>query len=309
MAMQFIANRSRSRPVARGQAGHRELGQAMTEFYVMLVGFMVPLFMFIPVLGQISSIRQDAESAVRYSAWQRTVWKGTNAEIDSNFQATEAASAPGTVKSDDQIAREVDSRIFASGDSPIYTSMAGNPTIELKPFNTTVLGAPSGQLISLIDQRAGSTPASPRYATQTSSDVALAGTEGNLIATGLSRFSGLRFEMNDKGLVTANVNFNLIQLPTWLWPSAMSGSPLSMGRKLSLYTDAWTPGGRRDERYRIAGLVLEELNLDTPSIHNLQNRFSPTIAKIIRCNSYESDCYLDFGYTNVDAVPSTRLTN
>lgn len=287
---------------------HRQRGQAMTEFYIMLVTFMVPLFMFIPLLGQISSIRQDAESAVRYSAWQRTIWKATSADVDPNFQATQPSVAPTTVKSDDQIASEMDSRIFANGDSPIFTSTTA--PVQLKPFHTTVLNAPSGQLIPLLGARSGSAPGNPRYASHSSSNAALSGVEGNLVAQGVSAFSGLRFDMDAKGLVSTQMNFSLIQLPTWIWPTqAMGTTPLAMSRKLSIYTDGWNPGGRADERYRVAGLIQEELDLDNAKIHALQNRFSPTIAKVIRCNVYESDCYLDFGYTNVDAVPSTRLTN
>jgi hypothetical protein len=286
-------------------------GQAMTEFYVVLLGFLLPMMAILFLYAQVASVRQDAETAVRYSVWQRTVWKGTTAEIDPNFQASESALAPTTVKSDDDIAREVDSRVFASGDSAIYTTTTGSTAITLKPFNNTMWTAQPGTLTPLISQRSGSAPTDPRYSTQGSSDSALSGTEGNLINTAINgHFSGLRFALNTKGLIQAKVNFSLIQIPDGVLPSNVLPAPnISMSRTLSIYTDGWTPGGRNDDRYRSAGLLKQELDLDNPTIHGEQNKFSPTIAKIVRCNTYESDCYLDPGYENIDAVPSERLTN
>jgi hypothetical protein len=284
----------------------------MTEFAVVLTTFLVPLFMIVPLLGQIISMRQDAESAVRYAAWQRTIWKGTNADIDPNFQATEAAVASTTVKSDDTIAQEVDNRIFASGDAQIYTSQPG-ATLQLKPFHLTSLTAPvGGGQVPLLDKRPLSLPANPRYATQASTNSKLSGVEGTLIRDGVTNAvpPPLRFNLDTKGLIQAQVSFSLIQIPDWIWPTRFLGSPqIAMTRKLTLFSDAWTPGGRYDERYRVAGLLIEEIKLDNATIHGYQNRFDTHIAKEIRCNSYESDCYLDFGYTNVDAVPSSRLSN
>ena len=89
----------------------------------------------------------------------------------------------------------------------------------------------------------------------------------------------------------------------------MNNTNIQFTRSLNLYTDGWTPGGAADEKYRVINMIPEQLKLDNAQIHGWQNRWSKGIAKVVRCNTYESDCYLDFGYTNVDAVPGTRLSN
>jgi len=81
----------------------RELGQGMTEFLVVLIGFLVPLMLIMPVLAQMISLRQQTEIATRYGAWERTVWNTSAPQIDPD-DASETAFAPTSVKSDNQIA-------------------------------------------------------------------------------------------------------------------------------------------------------------------------------------------------------------
>ena len=49
-------------------------GQAMVEFIVAAVFFLVPLFLAIAALGKFLDVQHSAEMAGRYAAWERTVW-------------------------------------------------------------------------------------------------------------------------------------------------------------------------------------------------------------------------------------------
>lgn len=49
-------------------------GQALVEFIVAAVFFLVPLFLAIVVLGKFSDVQHTADMAARYATWERTVW-------------------------------------------------------------------------------------------------------------------------------------------------------------------------------------------------------------------------------------------
>jgi hypothetical protein len=52
----------------------RQRGQAMVEFLVAAIFFLVPLFLALVVMGKLSDVRHTANMAGRYGAWERTVW-------------------------------------------------------------------------------------------------------------------------------------------------------------------------------------------------------------------------------------------
>lgn len=54
---------------ARGQHG-----QAMVEFLVAALFFVVPLFLAVVVIGKFGDVQNSANQAARYAAWERTVW-------------------------------------------------------------------------------------------------------------------------------------------------------------------------------------------------------------------------------------------
>lgn len=49
-------------------------GQAMVEFLVTALFFLVPLFLAVAALGKFTDMQHVAEMAGRYAAWERTVW-------------------------------------------------------------------------------------------------------------------------------------------------------------------------------------------------------------------------------------------
>ncbi|MET3119955.1 Flp pilus assembly protein TadG [Undibacterium sp. GrIS 1.8] len=57
-------------------------GQAMVEFLVAAMFFLVPLFLAISALGKFIDVQHTTDMAARYAAWERTVWYENGA---SNF--------------------------------------------------------------------------------------------------------------------------------------------------------------------------------------------------------------------------------
>jgi hypothetical protein len=83
-----------------------ESGQAMTEFVIVAVLFLIPVFLIVPLLGKYIDMKGAAIMGARYAAWERTVWYGGSAA---------SATWPGADKSDAAIANEVRARIFSEG--------------------------------------------------------------------------------------------------------------------------------------------------------------------------------------------------
>ena len=52
----------------------RERGQAMTEFVIAATFVLLPLFVFIPMLGKYIDFKHATIQAARYQAWEYTVW-------------------------------------------------------------------------------------------------------------------------------------------------------------------------------------------------------------------------------------------
>ena len=83
----------------------RERGQAMTEFVVGAVFFLLPLFLIIPTLGKYADVKAASAQSARYVAWERTVWYGGGASTDSVW--------PGNNKSETEIQNEARTRVVA----------------------------------------------------------------------------------------------------------------------------------------------------------------------------------------------------
>lgn len=79
--------------IAGSAQGPRQRGQAMTEFIVGAVLFLVPLFMIIPLLGKYADMKASAIQAARYNAWERTVWYGQTSSSTGDWQANDKSES------------------------------------------------------------------------------------------------------------------------------------------------------------------------------------------------------------------------
>ncbi|MBN9409116.1 MAG: hypothetical protein J0H69_08205 [Burkholderiales bacterium] len=82
----------------------RQRGQAMTEFVVGAVFFLLPLFLIIPTLGKYADVKNASGQVARYVAWERTVWYG-------GASASSSSDWPGNHKAESTIQNEARQRI------------------------------------------------------------------------------------------------------------------------------------------------------------------------------------------------------
>jgi hypothetical protein len=75
-----------------------ERGQALTEFVIGAVLFLIPLFLIIPLLGKYTDIKASTIQAARYNAWERTVWYGQSASSTGDWEGNDKSEA--TIKSE-----------------------------------------------------------------------------------------------------------------------------------------------------------------------------------------------------------------
>jgi hypothetical protein len=75
-----------------------ERGQALTEFVIGAVLFLIPLFLIIPLLGKYADIKASAIQAARFNAWERTVWYGQSASSTGDWEGNDKSEA--TIRSE-----------------------------------------------------------------------------------------------------------------------------------------------------------------------------------------------------------------
>jgi hypothetical protein len=261
-------------------------GQALTEFIVVGLTFLVPLFLLLPMLAEVISARQDVEVAARYASWERTVWNigAPDSYPDQTYAAT-------TTKSDSQIAQEIDRRIFSPSDRQVATTQSDNAT-GLKPF--MLLSQPASPVPAAI-LALNTASGVPGYAASSSSD-----SEPDGVAKRIAPLS-IGFHLNRQGLVQSQLDVNLIQF-SWLGSPFNTMAALAYHRSNTLFTDAWNPGGS-DHAISLIQNVVPEHYLDTDGVHRIQNLVGASpIRKEIRYPS------LDLGYVTIDPVPASRLS-
>jgi hypothetical protein len=81
-------------------------GQALTEFVIGAVLFLIPLFLIIPLLGKYADMKASTIQAARYNAWERTVWYGQTASSSGDWQ--------GNDKNESTIKSEMDAKFLTS---------------------------------------------------------------------------------------------------------------------------------------------------------------------------------------------------
>ena len=92
--------------MTRPSSARVQRGQAMVEFVVAALFFLVPLFLAIAALGKFLDVQHSAEMASRYGAWERTVW------YDSTGSAFDGINKPNS-KSATDINNEIGARLLS----------------------------------------------------------------------------------------------------------------------------------------------------------------------------------------------------
>jgi len=281
----------------RGAFGPRQSqsqrGQAMTELLVVCALVLIPLLFIIPAVAKLISLKQDAEVAARYAAWERTVWFQDESRDDLQGYAGPIAS-----RSDTTIARQIDSRIL-SVDSQAITSEP-NPGYALDAFlrlNHEVRG-----VLEPLIKEDGSRGPVKHYAQQTASESApdgMTGSVDDIIGT-LGDIS--RFSLNTNGVFTATVSIPVSDLGVVFELAAVPMNNLTVSRRSVLFAEPWQAGGNQHAKWLISGLLAAQY-LDNDLVQTLQD-----VAAFAGISKELGSNFLDIGHVDIDPMPSYRLS-
>ena len=279
-----LARHGRAVFMQRGARTIHEAGQALSEFLVVATFLLIPLLLLIPVVASLISQRQDVELAARYAAWERTVW---------NREAPSGRGGAQTVKSDAQIAREIDARVFSADRTPITSD--GPDALALDSFSHLPHGA------SLLRDRRSQAGPLPSYAAQESSESDPSGIAGlgSDAVTAMGSFT--RFDLNRRGQFDATVSVDVVDLTALFGARGVELDTLRLTRRNRLLAEAWTGGAKRDVEHLVSGLLPQQF-MDGAAVRNVQDfsAFAPGAREI------RSD-WLRFGHVDIDPLPSYRL--
>lgn len=115
----------------------REHGQAMVEFLVSAMFFLLPLFLGMVVMAKMADVQHIANMTARYAAWERTVWYDDAGTVFNGFNASNQKSA-AQIRSEAAVRlindrrngvsiKDNDKRAasFANGTDPMWRDNAG----------------------------------------------------------------------------------------------------------------------------------------------------------------------------------------
>jgi hypothetical protein len=101
--------------MAQSKSTPRDMqGQAMTELNIAAAAVLVPLFLFIPLVGKFIDIQQAAIQVARYEAWEYTAWLSSSAERKEGFKVF-----PQGVKPAAQTRNEARNRLLGNTAKPL----------------------------------------------------------------------------------------------------------------------------------------------------------------------------------------------
>jgi hypothetical protein len=215
-------------------------GQAMAEFVIVAVLFLIPIFLLVPTLGKYIDMKADAIQGARYAAWERTVWYGG---------ANASVSWPGASKSDDEIHNELRARVFSEGSSiQANDKSAGNWT-------------GSGAKVAWHNRDGSSMLDGYEAVTQSMSNKDSPGIANdvlNLVVTVTNALGVFSLEM--KGLQTADVSVTAKTLPIGMSlyddPSkTFNPGPLTFSDHSAVLSNTWSANGAAHVKSQTQGLT------------------------------------------------------
>lgn len=276
------------------KAVRMQQGQSMVELLVVLGTFLVPALLIVPVLSQMISLRQDAESAARYVTWERSVWLSEAVTYDEYLKQLGSS----LVRSDATLAEQVDHRLLSAADKQIYSS-ASNTDWKLDPFDK-VYSPTERKFVSLVKQKDGSSSNDPRFSTVSTTDNAPPGSIASVLDGIVGTLGAVgSFDLNTKGYIKSTYSVDLIRVP---WLEDFDLQALSYQTTNVMLTDGWNPTGKGHAESRIRGLLPQAI-LPDEFLDFIQEGLSliPWFAEL-------DDDSLMIGQVNVDPVPDHRLS-
>ena len=261
-------------------------GQAMTEFIVVAVCFLIPLYLLIPVLGKYLDMKAAAVQGARYVAWERTVYFGGS---------TASESWPGIDKTDAQIRNELRQRVFAQGTGitdgdKSASNWGSNGGRNLWTNRDGSVMLPSYNAVAQSTEQMDS----PGYA-----NMAL-----KVIVTVANALGPFELEM--KGLHAANVSVSATAQPiafSFDGDAGKSFNPglLTMTDRSAVLVNTWSANGRDHVKKQTQGLT------PTGVFQTTAGDIILTVLKAVIGVAMPEIWFLELGKIEPDTVPQDRL--
>jgi len=314
-----------------GMSNHRlaQHGQAMTEFQIVAAFILVPLFLFIPLLGKYIDIKHAAIEAARYQAWEYTAWYNAadDHDIMKNFTA---ASVP--YKSPAQTVTESQRRFFSAireGDAAVPISTEdksdGWDIVDRNPLWMDHRARPlyTGNMTSTL-QTGKDTPGFKIFGVDSGKVVSAILKVFDFVFSAFGKVLGIipgndgaEFSaINTDGYIKSAVN-----APIRTFPNAVDAydSPvvLNIPARAGVLSESWSSGGPLHTYAQVGGAVpttlLKEL-LTMPVMGEIWDVISFLAPELTRCKpTFHSPFVGDegslwLGYVDSDTVHPDRLS-
>lgn len=278
-----------------GQACQR--GQALAEFVIVALFFLVPLFLALVALGKLSDVRHATAMAARYATWERTVW------YEAGGGRFDDINAPNT-KSGVQIHAEAVVRVFndrsrtasviadadrnatgfANGTDPMWRDNAGQAY--LRDFD---------QAGSVLARVAPSTDVAGRALGLIGGLSLPPGVVGTL-APPLPADTMATAEITLSGIARDSQAYQRLWPQASVWREPWQGLDFSAGG--AIVSNTWGANGASATRDMVA--------LSTPTAQGLGTLVGTTVnAAILTWDPAMNK--VDLGKIDVDVVPGDRL--
>ncbi len=286
----------------------RQKGAALAEFAVAAGFVFVPLMILTMLMGKQIQAKHHYEQALRYAAWERTVW----------FAQQPKHRPPGVivpVKSDVEIGREVQARMLSDRSALIKSNQrTGQVAEKMDPilyWNEHSSQTYKPRLAKV--QQANNA----EYVKNVEVNEKMPGAAGRGVDTVINNLERLTsFSVETKGLYRSKVTMDLTDIDWIKEFKSAQGQALDLRvdrsvqnnvsdkpRQLMLLADGWNMGGPDSTKSQVKSLVLTSL-LDNAAIRTAQS-----IAGWIPFAKELGPNYLELGKVDPDVVPSHRLGN
>jgi hypothetical protein len=286
----------------------RQDGATLTEFAVVASFVFVPVLILMMLMGKQIQAKHHYEQALRYAAFERTVW----------FERQPQHRPPGVlvpVKSDVEIGREIQARMLSDRKALIKSNqrtgqVAENmdPILYWKDYQTQTYKPRLAKL-----QQANNA----EYVKNTERNEKMPGAAGRGVDATIGALERLtKFSVETKGLYRSKVTMDLTDVDWIKEFKNQQGQALDLRvdrsvqnnvsnqeRQLMLLADGWNMGGRESTKSQVKSLVLTSL-LDNAAIRSAQS-----IAGWIPFAKELGPSYLELGKVDPDVVPGHRLGN
>jgi hypothetical protein len=267
----------------------KQTGQAMTEFVVGTVLFLLPLFLIIPMMGKYADVKASAAQTARYVAWERTVWYGG---------ASASVAWPGNSKTEAAIKNEARQRVMAFGGAVSDNDKDATSFQQTGARNIWRNRDQSPMLKNYNDASIGTINnlSSPDIAT------------GDVLDAIMTVASILGFKLETNGFYNGDAAISVTTLPIG---SNLGGTDigrfdpgvLTFRDKNVILSNTWSGNGSAHVKSQVAGLA--PLGLVDDSVAGDILRYAGCAAAALFVPEI---CFLEIGKIEPDVVPPDRLT-